>query len=244
MEIVGRVLDNWKDIWCSKSAGYVGTGDGSMTDLLGLDGFDSGIGHISPENWSEYVRQTCETIGLAADDEFLEVGCGSGAFMHALVPTPEKQVGIDYSANQIKIAKEFKLEQMMFLEVDAIDIHTLERKFDVVLVNSVIQYCPSTEYFLEFFGKVVAVLRDGGRGCVLDINDIEKKDEFTRRRYIEHGGKKKYLENYKGLKHAFYSRDQILETLKHLGLGSVRIEDQFIRNCGTSEFRFNVFFEK
>ena len=151
MEIVGRVLDNWKDIWCSKSAGYVGTGDESMADLLGLDGFDSGIGYISPENWSEYVRQTCETIGLAADDAFLEVGCGSGAFMHALVPTPEKQVGIDYSANQIKIAKEFKLEQMMFLEVDAIDIHTLERKFDVVLVNSVIQYCSSTEYFLEFF---------------------------------------------------------------------------------------------
>ena len=50
MEIVGRVLDNWKDIWCSKSAGYVGTGDGSMPDLLGLDGFDSGIGYISPEN--------------------------------------------------------------------------------------------------------------------------------------------------------------------------------------------------
>ena len=100
------------------------------------------------------------------------------------------------------------------------------------------------DYVLEFFGKVVAALRDGGRGCVLDVNDNEKKDEFTRRRHIEHGGKKKYLECYKGLEHAFYSRDQILETLEHFGVGSVRIEDQFIRNCGTSEFRFNVFFEK
>ena len=100
------------------------------------------------------------------------------------------------------------------------------------------------EYFLDFFGKVVAILKNDGRGCVLDVNDIEKKEEFTRRRYIEHGGKKKYLENYRGLEHAFYSRDQFLEISKRLGLGSVRIEDQFIRNCGTSEFRFNVFFEK
>ena len=138
MEIVGRVLDNWKDIWCSKSAGYVGTGDGSMTDLLGLDGFDSGIGYISPENWSEYVRQTCETIGLAADDAFLEVGCGTGAFMHALIPTPKKQVGVDFSASQIKVAEKFKSEQMTFLETEANNNHTLEGKFDVVLVNSVI----------------------------------------------------------------------------------------------------------
>ncbi|MAF96427.1 MAG: hypothetical protein CMM60_11830 [Rhodospirillaceae bacterium] len=244
MEAVGRALDNRKDIWCSRSAGYVETGNGSMTDLLRLDGFDSGMGHISSENWFEYVRQTCETIGLAADDEYLEVGCGTGAFMHALVPAPEKQVGIDYSANQIKVAKEFKSDQMMFFEIDANDIHTLKKKFDVVLVNSVIQYFPSMEYFLEFFDKVVAIVRDGGRGCVLDVNDIEKKDEFTRRRYIEHGGKKKYRERYKNLEHAFYSRDQILETLKHLGIGSVRIEDQFIRNYRNSEFRFNVFFEK
>ncbi|MBC8337571.1 MAG: class I SAM-dependent methyltransferase [Rhodospirillales bacterium] len=244
METVGSALDNWKDIWSSKSAGYSIASDGSMTDLLRLDGFDSGMGYISPENWFEYVRQTCETIGLATDDEFLEVGCGAGAFMHALSPCPRIQVGVDYSANQIKMAKEFKSEQMMFFEKDANDIHTLEKKFDVVLVNSVIQYFPSMDYFLEFFGKVVAVLRDGGRGCVLDINDIEKKDEYTRRRYIEHGGKKKYLENYKGLKHAFYSREQILEILERLGVGSVRIEDQFIRNCRVSEFRFNVFFEK
>ncbi len=244
MDTVGTTLDNWKEIWSSKSADYVGTGDGSMTDLLGLDGFDSGMGYISPDSWFEYVRQTCETIGLAADDEFLEVGCGTGAFMHALAPTPTRQVGIDYSANQIKIANEFKSEQMTFFEVEANDIHTLEGKFDVILVNSVIQYFPSMEYCFDFFSKAVAVLRDGGRGCVLDVNDIEKKDTFTRRRHIEYGGKKKYLENYKGLKHAFYSRDQILETLKHLGVGSVRIEDQFISNCGTSEFRFNVFFEK
>ncbi|MCH7864395.1 MAG: hypothetical protein IIC56_04155, partial [Proteobacteria bacterium] len=59
-----------------------------MADLLGRDGFDSGMGHISPESWFEYVRQTRETIGLAADDEFLEVGCGTGAFMQALVPWP------------------------------------------------------------------------------------------------------------------------------------------------------------
>lgn len=237
-------MDNWKDIWSSRSAGYVETGDGSMTDLLRLDGFDSGMGHINPESWFEYVRRTCETIGLAAADEFLEVGCGAGAFMHALHPSPEKQTGVDYSASQIKVAKKFKSEQMKFLEIDAIDIDALEGNFDVVLVNSVIQYFPSMEHGLEFLGKVVAVLKDDGRGCVLDINDLDKKDEFTRRRYNEHGGKKKYLESYKGLEHAFYSRSQILETLERLGVGSVRIEDQFIRDCRVSEFRFNVFFEK
>ncbi len=100
---------------------------------------DSGMGRISPESGFEYVRQTCEAIGLAAGDEYLEVGCGTGAFMHALVPTPGKQVGVDYSANQIKVAKEFKSEQMTFFEVNANDIHTLEGKFDVILVNSVIQ---------------------------------------------------------------------------------------------------------
>ena len=46
------------------------------------------------------------------------------------------------------------------------------------------------EYFLDFFGKVVAILKNDGRGCVLDVNDIEKKEEFTRRGYIEHGGKR------------------------------------------------------
>lgn len=244
MDTARIALDNWKDIWGSRSAGYVGTGNGSMTDLLRLDGFDSGMGRISPESWFAYVRRTCEAIGLAADDAYLEVGCGAGAFMHALVPSPKKQVGVDYSANQIKVAREFKSDPMTFFEIEANDIHTLEEKFDVILVNSVIQYFPSMDYVLEFFGQVVAALRDGGRGCVLDVNDIENKDEFMRRRYIEHGGKKKYLERYKGLEHAFYSRDQILEALKRLGAGSVRIEDQSIRGCQVSEFRFNVFFAK
>ena len=176
MKTAGKTLDNWKDIWASRSVGYIETGDGSMEDLLGLDGFDSGMGHISPENWYEYVRKTCEKIGLTVDDEFLEVGCGTGALMHALVPSPKKQVGIDFSENQIKVAKAFKSEQMTFYEIDANNIHTLEKKFDVVLVNSVIQYFPSIEYAMEFLRNIVAALENGGRGCILDINDIEKKD--------------------------------------------------------------------
>ncbi len=113
----------------------------------------------------------------------LEVGCGSGILMERLFSQVNEYVGIDISdkiLEQLKLrALEKKYTNVKFEKMSAGEINVLSpQKFDVIIVNSVIQYFPSIRYLKDFLHNCVDLLTDNGVLLLGDIRDKELKSAY------------------------------------------------------------------
>ena len=68
----------WKEIWGQKSIEV--DSDISLKKLISLNGFDTGVGSYSEENWLRMVSDFCSRAPVFENSKILEVGCGCGAF--------------------------------------------------------------------------------------------------------------------------------------------------------------------
>lgn len=87
---------------------------------------------------------------LQPDNSILAVGCGVGDLLSKLVG--DRKVGIDYSPNMIKIARELHPE-MEFHEMDARNI-SLDEQFDVIVLADVVGYLDDVQTVFEQLRKV------------------------------------------------------------------------------------------
>ena len=82
----------------------------------------------------------------------LEIGCGDGG---NLLPFAEKGcqvVGVDISKNRISQAKEFfKMRNLSatLIASDIFELHTLEKKFDLIIIHDVIEHIGDKEGFMD-----------------------------------------------------------------------------------------------
>jgi ubiquinone/menaquinone biosynthesis C-methylase UbiE len=82
----------------------------------------------------------------------LEIGCGDGG---NLLPFAEKGcqvVGVDISKNRIHQAKEFfKMRNLSatLIASDIFELHTLEKKFDLIMIHDVIEHIGDKEGFMN-----------------------------------------------------------------------------------------------
>ncbi|MDA9909895.1 class I SAM-dependent methyltransferase [Gammaproteobacteria bacterium] len=106
-------MDNWPEIWNKRKPVQK---DLSLEDLIKLDGFDSGAGIISVQDWQKNCRIIANKLGLSNGMSVYEVGCGSGAFLKSLLEMYNLDVGgIDYAKELLNTAK--KLCQVVNLNV-------------------------------------------------------------------------------------------------------------------------------
>lgn len=67
--------------------------------------------------------------------EVLELGCGTGELLHALKPS--RGVGVDFSGEMIRIARE-RFPRLEFVETDIENLDGVEGKFDFLILDDVI----------------------------------------------------------------------------------------------------------
>jgi SAM-dependent methyltransferase len=115
-------------------------------------------------------------------------------------------------------------------------------KFDIILSNGVFHYFPNLDYAENTLKEILKVLKPGGKGVILDLNDIEKKEAYEtyRRGKLELG---EYERLYKDLKHLFFHKSWFEKFTNKYNL-KYRIKDQSIPGYENSKFRFNFYFEK
>lgn len=107
----------------------------------------------------------------------LEMGCGTGMLLFRVAPGGERYVGCDLS--KVAIAHvQAHLARPELAGVDIqLDVRGAERfenlgsHFDLVLLNSVIQYFPSIDYLDEVVRGALDVLEPGGHLFLGDIRD-------------------------------------------------------------------------
>ncbi len=124
----------------------------------------------------EWVDATVARINILQPRRLLEIGCGTGLLLFRLAPschcyygTDIAQTGLNYIQEQFEFLpgdwSHIKLQQQPAHDFSGIE----GADFDVVVINSVVQYFPSIDYLLEVVKKAVQALPEKGHLFVGDI---------------------------------------------------------------------------
>jgi ubiquinone/menaquinone biosynthesis C-methylase UbiE len=228
--------DNWKKIWEKRSTTTRLLWE--LQDLIRLDGFDVGAGFIDIADWRSNARAISETLGICDNQSVYEVGCGSGAFLCALMELHAISVGgLDYSHSLIDVARRV-IQGADFSAIEAVDILS-DLKFDYVISHGVFHY-----FDLDYAERVLEkmIKKSNVAVGVFEIPNLEKKvrSEEMRRGLL---GNEEYDQKYTGLEHTYYSRKWFKEIGIANGL-SVEFFESCVPNSEQSSFRFNCVLRK
>ncbi|MGH9336559.1 MAG: phosphopantetheine-binding protein, partial [Vicinamibacteria bacterium] len=139
---------------------------------------------IPAEEMREWVDATVDRILAKNPSRVLEIGCGTGLLLYRIAPGVERYVGCDLSSKAIlglreRVSSGPGLSRVELFEREASDFTGIEpRSFDTVIINSVSQYLPSAEYFLNLLESAVESLCEGGRIFVGDVRSYPLLEAF------------------------------------------------------------------
>jgi len=138
---------------------------------------------ISDEEMRESVDGAVGRILSLRPRRVLEIGCGSGMLLFRIAPTCEEYYGTDISSAVIGYVEEQVASQnisnVTLLNREADDFSGLEPgSFDLVVLNSVVQYFPGVSYLLRILEGAAKVLKPGGYIFVGDVRSLPLLETF------------------------------------------------------------------
>lgn len=138
---------------------------------------------FSPFAMQEWLQDTLEKIRSLQPKSVLEIGCGSGLILFGLLDEIETYSGIDISQqaiNQLRALipqSHVTLYAAEAMHIDAIP-DLKNKKFDCIVINSVIQYFPSIQYLSSLLKKLQGFW--GSQTCLFlgDIRNYHLLPEY------------------------------------------------------------------
>jgi amino acid adenylation domain-containing protein len=131
---------------------------------------------LPAEEMRVWVESTVDRIRGLRPERVLEIGSGTGLLLARIAPHTRRYAATDISATAVGHVR----DKIVPTLPDAVDVRLYQReahdfselsdeRFDVVVVNSVAQYFPDSDYLRDVIGKALACLRPGG---VLFLGDL------------------------------------------------------------------------
>lgn len=182
-EDVGKEhLSEWQLIWDDTY-----NSEYEVTDpTFNMSGWKSSYtGDPIPEiEMREWVDNTVNNILSLKPTNILEIGCGTGLLLFRLAPKCKKYTGLDFSSSVLDKIKEItKSKNIVNVELlcqEAHNFDNIEANFyDVIVINSVIQYFPGVDYLLNILEKASALLKPGGKIFIGDVRNLELLNIFS-----------------------------------------------------------------
>lgn len=173
---VEEAVDRWAEVFDRTYANADETGD-AVESGFNIAGWISSYDKrpIPAHEMREWVDNTCLRILAGQPKRVLEIGCGTGLLLFRIAPHVERFHGLDISATAIEgiqadpsfaaIADKVTLAQARADEIGSLE----PALFDVIVINSVVQYFPSAEYLLQVLESAVKLVAPGGRIFVGDV---------------------------------------------------------------------------
>ncbi|MGH9441840.1 MAG: class I SAM-dependent methyltransferase [Thermoanaerobaculia bacterium] len=225
--------ERWREIWSARTVPaslILG-----LSELIELDGFDTGAGRVEVADWRAYARAVAELLRIAAGDSVYEVGCGSGAFLFAIQEFLDVRLaGSDYSPALIEVARR-TVAGGDFEVLDAQDVPGAP-SYGFVISNSLYQYFPGLAYASRALQRMIA--KASRAVAVLDVPDLARRGEAEELRRAALPPDE-YARRYSGLEHLHYERDWFRDRAAENGM-DCRILSSLLPNSAQSEFRFGA----
>jgi amino acid adenylation domain-containing protein/non-ribosomal peptide synthase protein (TIGR01720 family) len=132
---------------------------------------------LPAEEMREQVERTAERIQRLQPSRVLEVGCGTGLLLFRLAPQCAAYTGTDFSAAALEYVSrqlaESPLPQVTLLQQTADDFSNLPpESFDVVVLNSIVQYFPSVDYLVRVLEGACRAVVPGGSIFLGDLRNF------------------------------------------------------------------------
>jgi len=120
---------------------------------------------------------------LPQNAHILEIGCASGFTLRWVAPLAGRYVATDLSRRAVEraetLARRLGLPQVSARVLAAHDIDVLsDQRFDVVILNSVIESFPGFGYLRDVLTKAVTLLAPGGAIFAGHLWDLDRRDAY------------------------------------------------------------------
>src|SRR5262249_40825450 len=139
----------------------------------------------------EWVEATVSRILALRPARVLEIGCGTGLLLFRIAPHCEHYQGIDLSQTALDSLRDE-------ISRSGIDNVTLALKtadglsefqsqpFDLVILNSVIQYFPNVHYLIQVLDRAIKLVKPGGSLFLGDVRSLPLLRAFHASVQLEH----------------------------------------------------------
>jgi SAM-dependent methyltransferase len=140
---------------------------------------------IAEEEMREWLDQTVDRILSLRPQSVLEIGCGTGLLLFRLAPRCMRYAGTDFST----IALDYIQQTLSLRNEDLPQLELLQRRadnfdgieagiFDLVVLNSVVQYFPGIDYLLRVLEGAIKVVKPGGSIFIGDVRSLPLLEAF------------------------------------------------------------------
>lgn len=176
-------VQQWERIFNDTYSGSLPNVDASIQQV-GWNSSYTGepIPRIEMDDWLEGILERLRPL---KQNKILEIGCGSGMLLSGLSTNFATYVGTDFSERSIaQLRGNFAGlvpdgRNVSFVCAEAKDFSNVPpHRYDLILINSVVQYFPSLEYLTEVIEKSLSVLSDDGVIFIGDVRDYRLLEVF------------------------------------------------------------------
>ena len=170
-EAHGSQIVHWRELYESTYR------QGQAADDFNIIGWNSSYTGepIPAEEMRIWVEETVARIRELQPRRVLEIGCGTGLLLTRLAADCESYLGLDFSAEVLAqlgqyLATREDLKHVVLRQGLAHELSFLaDDSFDLVVLNSVVQYFPNMDYLLDVLAQAVRVTQRGGQIFIGDV---------------------------------------------------------------------------
>ena len=183
-----QLVQQWHGVYDAQYSGSAGasavSGAGLGEDFEGWNSSYTGA-PIPLEQMREWRAAAVDRIRDLGPRRVLEIGVGSGLLLTQLAPDCVEYWGTDFSAPTIESLQAAVASQpwanRVWLRVQSAEVADglPQGHFDVVVLNSVVQYFPSAGYLLDVLAVAMQLLAPGGALFVGDVRNLSLLRAFT-----------------------------------------------------------------
>ncbi len=173
----------WQKIW-NEAYRQTCADQDTTFNISGINESYTGL-PVPDAQMREWVDHTVECILSLRPKRVLEIGCGTGLLLFRIAPHCSHYFGTDISAEAVRyIEQQLRRNDPDWSQVtlanraaDAFEEVETEA-FDVVVINSVIQYFPSIDYLVRVLEGAVKAVKPGGCIFVGDVRSLPLLEAF------------------------------------------------------------------
>lgn len=171
------VIDQWKAVWDSAFDGPPPYGDPAFNTSGWTDSY-TGL-PFSRDEMEEWVSESVRQVAGLSPSRILEIGCGTGLLLFRLAGQSETYIGTDFSDVALSHIRG-QLDRLgpaasrvSLHALDADDLSSISHtRVDTVILNSVVQYFPSSSYLTRVIERAIDLTEDGGHLYVGDVRSL------------------------------------------------------------------------